>query len=110
MCLNKKGDGSCEDCRQRVAVESLLTIGQSQSCSGTTSTTPGTTQTNPAETENSNSNVSWQVGGLLTPPPSEAGSLSPPQVQSDDSSDLFATTHFNPLSRKTSKLAQVLQL
>ena len=100
MCLKREENGeACQDCRQRVAIESLLTIGQSR--------TSCTLACSPLNDENSSQ--SWQNPGTLTPPPSEAGSLSPPQLQSDDSCDLFGPNGFTSLPKsKTSKLAQVL--
>ena len=104
MCLKREENGqACHACRQRVAIESLLTIGQSR--------TSCTLACSPLS-DNENSNQSWQSpeAETLTPPPSEAGSLSPSQLQNDDSSDLFGPNGFTSLPKKTSKLAQVTKI
>ncbi len=109
MCLKKENGDACQACRQRVAVESLLIIGQSRTkCTAACGpASADTEQSGPAWTPNSGDIA--PPDSVLTPPPSEAGSLSPPQ--SDDSCDLYGPNINNsaqaPVTKNTSKLAQV---
>ncbi len=117
MCLKKVNGQACHACRQRVAVESLLTIGQSRTASCTQACVSAAA---PGTPSGAGGGVALgDAASLLTPPPSEAGSLSPPQIPSDDSCDLFGPSSLSgntvsagvvtvaPLTRNTSRLAQV---
>ena len=120
MCLKGQSStmDSCSGCQECVAVETLLSIGQSprspsSSCSSSTASSPRAFHSQNYTTLLPGRHTPvWHPVPTMTPPPSEAGSMSPPQ--SEDSCDMFdSPTPLPPPPappKKTSRLAQVSRL
>ena len=80
MC-KKKAEDSCQTCQEQVAVESLLSISRSSKA---------------------------EVNSPPTPPPSDAGSMSPQHCEdSMESMDTLKVKHNGSSQKRSSKLAQV---
>ena len=103
MCLNHDSDGqSCSGCEECAAVETLLSFSQTK------------TTTQQLESQTSSCRDRKRTAAVLsdicppTPPPSDAGSLSP-LSQTDDSCEACDMMQevASPPPKKTSKLAQV---
>ncbi|KAK2155238.1 hypothetical protein LSH36_245g01043 [Paralvinella palmiformis] len=104
MCLNHDSDGqSCSGCEECAAVETLLSFSQTK------------TITQQLESQTSSCRDRKRTAAVLsdicppTPPPSDAGSLSP-LSQTDDSCEACDMMQevASPPPKKTSKLAQLL--